>query len=48
MRILKPVLLVISSLLFIQCKNADSPIVSSEYIDSLMTNYGTPSAITLN
>ena len=48
MGILKPTIILISSLLFIQCKNVDKPIVSSTYIDSLMTNYGTPSAITAN
>ena len=48
MKILKSIIIVLSSLLFIQCKNIDKPIVSSTYIDSLLTNYGTPAAITLN
>ena len=48
MQILKSTIIVLSSLLFIQCKNVDKPIVSSTYIDSLLTNYGTPTAITFN
>ncbi|MEO5777481.1 MAG: hypothetical protein ABIQ27_11290 [Flavobacterium sp.] len=48
MQILKSTIIVLSSLLFIQCKNVDTPIVSKTYIDSLLTNYGTPKAITIN
>ena len=48
MQILKSTIIVLSSLLFIQCKNVDKPIVSETYIDSLLTNYGTPTAITFN
>lgn len=48
MRILKPTILILLSLPFIQCEKADKPIVSATYIDSLITNYGTPSAIARN
>ena len=48
MQILKPTILLLSALLFIQCKNVDTPIVSTTYIDSLLTNYGTPAEITAN
>lgn len=48
MQILKSSVILLSSLLFIQCKNEDKPIVSGTYIDSLVTNYSTPDAITKN
>ena len=48
MQILKSSVILLSSLLFIQCKNEDKPIVSVTFIDSLVTNYTTPNAITKN
>ena len=48
MKILKSTIIVLSSLVFIQCKKVDKPIVSKTYIDSLLTNYATPTAITAN
>ncbi|WP_369752848.1 tetratricopeptide repeat protein [Flavobacterium sp. WC2409] len=48
MRILKITVLLFSSLLFIQCKHNQKQLVAETYIDSLITNYGTPKAITDN
>ncbi len=48
MQILKSTLIVLSSLLFVQCNNKDKPIVSKTYVDSLLTNYTTPIEITNN
>ena len=48
MQILKPTIIILSTLLFVQCKNVDKPVVSETYVDSLLTNYRTPTAITDN
>lgn len=48
MRLLKIIPFLLISILFIQCKNSDAPIVSETYIDSLITNYKTPIEITNN
>ena len=48
MRFLKNTIVLFSALLFIQCKNNNKEIVSSTFIDSLITNYKTPKEIVLN